>query len=131
MQIQLKHSESEANKFHFDLINYKEFNKSQSFKVVADLSEIQNELKSEIEKNEGLTKKLALSEKLNQKLQNSIKSLEEERLLLDSSLKARQNQNEKTKAALGDQIKFSNELENKVEIHFKKMVERWKKYFFH
>ena len=103
MQIQLKHSESEANKFHFDLINYKEFNKSQSFKVVADLSEIQNELKSEIEKNEGLTKKLALSEKLNQKLQNSIKSLEEERLLLDSSLKARQNQNEKTKAALGDQ----------------------------
>jgi len=124
LEIHIKHSEAEANKLHFDLINYKEFNKSQGFKVVSDLSQIQNELKFEIEKNDEHTKKLKILEENNSKLQKSIKLLEEEKLLLDSSLKAHKNQNEKTKAALANQIKFSNDLETKVDSHFKKMMEK-------
>ena len=124
MQILLKQSKNEANKFHFDLINYKEFNKNEGFKVISDMSQIESEAKFIKEKNEELSQKVKFLEENNFKLIKSLDLIEQEKLVLESSLKTQKNQNENAKLALGEQIDYCKDLQAKLENQQRKFNER-------
>lgn len=130
MQILLKNSQNETNKFYMQLVNYKEFNKNQGFKTVSDLNLLENELKLTKEKNEKLSQNILSLESNLIKLKKSYEMLENEKLSIESSINFYKNQMENAKKALGDKIVYCQDLEQKVENEIKNFVIRFRLFLF-